>query len=687
MTVVATKDEARRVENDWNLLRGNDTPTRKEFIDRFTNDTAFYFHQQFTRHEKKRKTELKQLDIPIDRVRPIIRRIVAKIVKNKPMIAALSADLSAVDLSRRVNAQAQYCMRISKGLSQIRRTLMNAVRGGLGWIEVYVDNRNSTGELEVKIRYRSPINVFVDFATKDTLFDDARNVQIIEKVMLTEALKMFPQDKQAREKLIVSAGTSYQNDLIVDDSNHTGGITVGSTIEQSLDKFNELDDDGEDFGRINGWVELLTTYRKVVKILYWGVTEDANKNVMRFRLNNKEELVQAQKQKNIKIEHSYETGINKRVCSPMFEMSKEQFNWTDHYSLVPFIWEDTENPYPVSETFFIRGHQTLQNKYYEIILLNAQTVSQPTVFFETGALQNKDKAANDLSTPGSFVEFNAGALRDKKVLMNYAAPLNQAFFTLYEQLKHEQEVQASAPSFQSGDASQIPETNKALVNLDNFADRPLAINTDAIEAALERVFKIVIQYQSVTYTDEKLLLIDTKPENNIIINQAISEVNDEGQVEVKKIDNDITKIDFDLQIVPGSMNPLDRISEYQYALQAVQLGVAPEFALSKMPVTGIDEEIAKLDTMQQLKQQNQQLMEGLEKMDKEIEKLSMQKQKAKDSTVDAEYRAKYEIAFKRIEDLRDALKREVRNAQRKGQTLDRLIQKTATAEPEKTADN
>jgi len=210
--IKASDKELKKVQLNWEMLRAADCPARQDFIERFEDDTAFYFHQQFTQDEKTRKRALKQLDIPIDRVRPIIRRTVAKIVRNRPTVAALTLDPSAIDISRRVNAQVQYCMRISKGLSQIRRCVMNSVRGGLGYLWTVVDSE--TGEKEVKIKYINAKKIFIDPASQDPLFDDARYIQILEKVPISDALEIF-RDSRSRERIFANALTSFQDDQII----------------------------------------------------------------------------------------------------------------------------------------------------------------------------------------------------------------------------------------------------------------------------------------------------------------------------------------------------------------------------------------------------------------------------------------------------------------------------------------
>ena len=310
----------------------------------------------------------------------------------------------------------------------------------------------------------------------------------------------------------------------------------------------------------------------------------------------------------------------------------------------------------------------------------------PTVFAESGAFRDKDKAAAQMANPMSIIEMEDGALSKKKVEMKHAMPLNQAFFTLYEQLKHEQEVQASAPNFQSGDPSNIPETNKALVNLDSFADRPLAINIDAVEACLERVFKNVIKFQSVTYDEEKLLLIDTDPEKNVRVNQPEVLTGEDGQVQVTNINNNISNIDYDISLVPGSMSPLDRANEYMYAKEAVSLGAPPEFAMGKMPVEGIDQVVKDVNTIRTLQEAVTERDKAIEEMQKQLETINNQFQKAKQTAVDVNYAAKFEVEYKRIQDLVRGLNRELRNAQRQNTITKKHVQKTAKENNQVTAD-
>jgi hypothetical protein len=671
--------EKKKVTQNISLLRRNDCPSRQDFIARYEEDTAFYFHQQFTAAEKDRKKQLKQLDIPIDRIRPIIRRTAAKIVKNRPTIAALTLDPSAKDLSRRVNAQVQYCMRISKGLSQIRRALVNTIRGGLSFIEQYIDIDG-----EIRIKYTNAKKVFVDPKAQDPLFDDADCIQIVEKVGVGEALRVFKDVPGAAERLTASLEESYQDEKIVDDSNAMGGITVGPTIEE-VTEVEEVstDDMGEEF---SGWVELITTQKKIVIPKYF-VKEEADNVIIEHPIT-KEEYKEGKKN-GAKVLVKYFNRVREQIQTQSY-MIQEQLlgNNVDEYTITPMIWEDTENPYSVGEVYFGRGNQRLQNAYYEVMLANAQAVSFPNVWFETSAFVDKDKALTKMSTPGGAIEFADGALSggNPKALKTYAQPVNQAFMSLYQQLKQEQEHQASAPALQSGDPSQIPDTNKALINLDSFADRPLAINIDAIEACLERVFKNVIKMQADQYTSEKLLLIDSNPDNNVVINEAGINVNQDGSVTPVKIDNDISKIDYDIQLVPGSMSPLDRTTEYQYAMQAVQvLGATPEFAMRRMPITGIEDEIAKVDIVKGLLSKNQQLEEMVKNLSQEVTSLANKAQSATQNATDITYESKYKIELARIQDLVREFNRIVKDSNRTNEIIKKNAQRQITAQPKRAA--
>jgi hypothetical protein len=675
-------EELQKATLSWNVMKANDGPGRQDFISRFENDTAFYFHQQYTAKEKNRKRELKQLEIPIDRVRPIIRRIVAKIVKNRPMVAALAEDFSnAEQLTRMVNAQTQYTMRICKGLSHIRRALMNTIRGGLGYLHVYIDYASAGGTKEVKFKYQTPKKVFVDFKAQDPLFDDARQVQVLEKVMISDAIKLFEDDPTTQAKIIASQNTSYQNEEIVDDSNDQGGVLVGSAIEKNIDEFDNLE---HEVAKISGWIELLTTYRKKLRPVF-SYTAKADNGESYRTVISKEDAKDLKKQ-GMSVDVTYAPYIHEEISTETYILREQDLYWIDEYPITPMVWEDTENPYPVSETFFIRGHQKLQNKYYEVVVHNAQAISFPTVFYEADAFRDKDAALKAMATPAGGVELEEGALRNGKVDVKYAQPLNQAFFTLYEQLKHEQEVQASAPALQSGDPANIPETNKALVNLDSFADRPLAINIDAVEACLERVFKNVLKYQAVTYDEQKLMLIDTNPDNNVTVNEAELAMGQDGQLISTGLRNDISKLDYDVSLVPGSMDPLDRTTEFQYAMTAVQgLGATPEFALKKLPIKGIEEEVKKMDTVRNLQQQVQQYTDVIEQLKELLEQSQKQVDKAEKDAVDIEYESKLKVVLARIEDLERQLNRETRDAKRNNQVMRKHIQQAAKTQNKETA--
>ena len=613
------------VVSAYQKLETADCADRKDFIDRFDNDTRYYFHQQYTADEKKRLAEMKQMDITIDRVRPIIRRVVSKIVRTRPMIAALTIDNSAKDLSRMINAQAQYAMRISKGLAQIRKGVMNAARGGMGFWQVYKDHITSDGMPEVKFRYISPKKVYVDPAAEDLLFDDARSIQILEKVMLYDALRMF-HEKSQREMIIGDANTSYTDQRIVSEYNEQGSIVVGSAIDGFQDLF-EIDQE-----QLNGHVELLTTYTKKAVPVYYLEAQDENENVIRIEVE-KSELHQYRSRKDLKVGMGFKPVVQQHICTPFHTLEETDLEWAEESPITPCIWEDTENPYPISETFFIRGHQKLGNAFWRTVLANAQASSFPNIFAEENTFVDPDEAKKSIGTPNGIVMLRQGSLSKKKIEKTYASPLNQAYFTLLQFVQHEQEYQASTPAIQQGDPSNAPETNKALVNMDNFADRALAINIDAIELSIERVFRNLIRWQAAIYEDDKLLLIDTDPQNNAIYNETQAEVDDDGRIKSSRKNVDFDLVKYDVALVPGSMSPLDKTSEFQYAREAVNLGAPPEFAIKRMPITGVAEVIEDMDTIQKLQQQLQQASEVIEQMQSQMEGLADQLDKSEKETI------------------------------------------------------
>lgn len=668
MTPMLDKGIDPNVERITEQIRAADSSDRQGFIERFEKDTAYYFHQQYTDSEKDRLAELKQMDVTIDRCRPIIRRTVAKIVRTRPMIAALSIDTNenAIALSRRINAQAQYAMRISKGLTQIRKVVLNCVRGGLGFIEQYKDKRSEKG-VEVKFRYITPKKVYVDGAVEDSLFDDARYIAIVEKQMVSDMIQEYSDPDQIA-KIINSKETSFadggsEDDTIVDSRNEAGEIVVGSTKSRFVDL---VDMEDVDF---NGYCEKITFYEKDLIPTYKLVGKDPDGNVIDLEVTKEDAQDSKKNNPDVKVEVSLKPAIRRTVCTPLYELEQEVLTELAEYPITPFIWEDTENAYPVSETFFIRGIQKLSNAFWRTVLANAQASSFPNIWAEEDSFTDKDEALTNMSKPMGYIELRRGALSQKRVEKNYAQPLNQAYFQLLQFTQHEQEYQASSPAIQQGDPANAPETNKALVNMDNFADRALVINTDSIEAALERVFKNIIRMQLETYTDNKLLLIDADPQNNVVMNETISDVDDEGNVHTyNRSDFELTE--YDISIVPGSMSPLDKTSEFQYAAMAVQMGAPPEFALKKMPITGIDEVVRDMNSLRQLAQQNQQLVEQLEMMKKELQRSVREETEAEKKVDKVKAAAKLEVIVKQQQNYTNQLKSELRKAQRINNVLE-----------------
>ena len=231
-------------------------------------------------------------------------------------------------------------------------------------------------------------------------------------------------------------------------------------------------------------------------------------------------------------------------------------------------------------------------------------------------------------------------------------------------IQHEQEYQASTPAIQQGDPSNAPETNKALVNMDNFADRALAMNTDAIELGIERLFVNIIRFQDAVYDEDKLMLIDVNPENNVTMKETEMALDTDGNPISQRKYMNLDLIKYDVAMVPGSMSPLDKTSEMQYAMTAVQLGAPPETAIRKMPMTDAIDIADNMNTIRQLQETIQQQQQTLEKMQKHIQSETDRADKAEKDTVDAKYMAPFEIELKRLQDKVAALNKALRTAER-----------------------
>ena len=145
-------------------------------------------------------------------------------------------------------------------------------------------------------------------------------------------------------------------------------------------------------------------------------------------------------------------------------------------------------------------------------------------------------------------------------------------------------------------------------------------------------------------------------------------------------------IKYDVSIVPGSMSPLDKTSEYEYAERAVSLGAPPEYAIARMPITGTADIIEDMNTIKKLQEALQKQQKIMEQLQKHLQSETERANKAEKDVVDSQYQAKFEIALKELQSKVSLMNKELRTAERQNKInlskAENIAKKTAQPQKE-----
>ena len=170
-----------------------------------------------------------------------------------------------------------------------------------------------------------------------------------------------------------------------------------------------------------------------------------------------------------------------------------------------------------------------------------------------------------------------------------------------------------------GDQSAAPQTYKGTVALDEFGQRRIRSKKDDIEAGLNMLGKVVIDYIQGYYTDEKIIRIlrpNRKEPDEQQINMPITDIS--GYIVGRT--NDVTVGKYDLVVVSGSTLPSNRWARFEYYKELYQLGVIDQVELlSQTDVADMEGVMARKGQLQQAMQQIQSQEEQIKKLQGDLQ--------------------------------------------------------------------
>jgi len=581
----------------WQLLFGYRTREYVQWLNQCKINERFYFGEQYTDEEIKKLKERGQYVIVMNRLRKAIRGIVGMMAANTPKYKVYPRNKDDYEIANLTNKLLEWAWDKSGGIHTFRKIIKYSVIDNMAYFYIFKDHDG------IKFKFLPYNEVVIDPKSTDPLFRDADMIYVTKYIPLDMAKMIYGVDDISTE---VPQAFYTDRDIVP---------VISDNFKIFLDRV---------FDKQKKYVKLFEIYRKVPI-----PKEDGSFDVK------------------IKVE----TMIGYR------HLFEQEFPDTiTEYPIIPIYVEDTPNPYKYGEVQFLKELQKFVNKAYGITLLNAQLMSNPKVYLHENDIPNVDieEWERKHAQPGSVNILNPGA---EPPIIIQGQPINNAFFTLYQDAKIELEYN-TLPSILLGQLnSENTKINPSIMLdlKDSVLDTYKDLN-DNIQLACNQLGKVILQYCASYLTKEQILHITTsnKQRESITINQRINiNINDPRQIEQYKqywlqkgkseteidreieearhnenlakalyiIKNDVSLITDDVQIIPGSYNANYEIAQLRLMIELAQIGaVSPDEILHYLPIENKDELVNKYELIKQLQGQLEQYEQLIQQLQQETNK-------------------------------------------------------------------
>jgi len=623
--------EAKRVYDWYNRYLDN-TRERRIEQDRLEH---IYHGYVFETTEGADAAATGQPTVVDNRIRPLIRKHLSKLVANRPTGKVFGYSDKDQDLVDTFAAMGDWFWEISNGTEQLTKAVLEMLKLGAGFLMVYRDPEADYGMGELKFSRLSYTNVFYD--KQYDRIDKAPRV-IVRKLM--DADDFFdefdvPEDK--RPQLL------HPDDSVRYTMEGTDRKTIDTNIPSTFE------------GGEKEFVLVLEAYerKKLDGFVFRDLAPDGKlitgvKGSGKNRYKSIEDFVDKALDKDDRVIYDsglaevYEAKVTRikvtRTAGDAEQLGEPEWLELDSVPFVEFRAEDTFNGEPRGEVDYIHANQEFMNKALNLVISNAAMGSLLRFIIDDNASisMTRQEIMDALQTHGGILWMNRDTITGKfPVETLKPEPLNETFVFLVNYMAMTMEYGMQQHGLTMGDASQAPRTLGATLQIGEWADEANILPRREIELGIQRLYDLFFQWAPQVYTKFKTFSLydeSTEEETQYAINQpAIDMELPDEMVILSNMSNFRAR----WRIRAGSTAPSRSVEKAQLFKELLQVTQNPAFIpalLEYLPLGKHRSELAKsVDLVPQLQQQVQQLQQALQQAQGEIDRQIQQNIEARKS--------------------------------------------------------
>jgi len=632
----------------------------REERDRIEN---IYHGKVFETSEGQDAQSNRETTLVDNRLRPLVRKRVSKLVANKPtgkIFGISDEDQSMVDT---FSAMADFFWDQSDGHKEVSDCVAAQQRTGAGYLLLYYDPDADYGLGELKFKYLSYRDVFYDKQARK--IEEAPRVIVRRLMDADQFFEDYPEYKEDRPQMLhpddtVRYGMEGTDRSITD-------VELPATFEGGekefvllLETYEPKKVDGFVFRDLGPNGKLLTAM-KGKKDGYFA-TEEAF-------VESLEPEDQAMYEAGAALVYEARIPMVKvtQTAGDMVKLGEPEWIELDSVPIIEMRGEDTFNGEPRGELDYLSENQVFMSKALNLVISNAamgsllRFIINSNVKFE----MTEEEITEKLTTHGGMLFLPFDPITGKPPVETIKPePINDTFVYLMNYMAITMEYGLQQHGLTMGDSSQAPRTLGATLQIGEWADEALVLPRVEIERGIQRLYDLYFQWAPQVYTDFKVFSTydsDTDTEQTYALGEpsiAIEQLyKDEPLVMLTNMSNFRAR----WRVHAGSMAPSRSVEKAQLFKDLLQVTQNPAFLkplLEHLPLSKNKQELSEaLDLIPQLQQQLQQLQEQNNQLNGEIQRERTQNVELRKNVNVQKASEKYNMAAQTaISDAKNAVK-------------------------------
>jgi hypothetical protein len=615
--------------------------------------TRMYLGQPYTADELNYFAEMKRFPININICAPIIDAYVSLLCANSPQYKAIPATNRFVKEAAAANFILEYNAYISKFPHEFLQTMYDYAMTGIGWMQTDIDPTLDFGNGEVLNRNNRWTDVHWDWRSRRPGLQDRAWTIVYKELSGSQIKAMFPKSNALveRAKTICKDDLDLAKQILVsipiNNERENNAKAWGTELMLIGDIYaDDMPSDG--FGTDDRLLPVIERYETVYQ-KFWSVFDPGIGYTQYLDKKTFEEKYVARAEDPVYrkiVMQSYEITmprVRRVITLGGLDVLDDIVLPISYHPVVPFVKMSTGSAYPLGIMSRLEDIQHEQNYRRMAINENAAASASGRMLAPRGSIDRNEWMIYS-RLPGGLIEYKTGMDMQREAFIQLTPqPLpNQFFFLDQQQIPLGQFVTGVDPSMMS--SAEMPDTYRQSLMAEEQGQRRIkAVDLSSIEASLEKLGQVTLEYDQWWYNAQKKLSIldDGGVLRELVLNKAVLD----GENRIIARENDIRNSKFEVRIISGSTLPRSRYALLELYLSLFDRGLIDDVeVLKQTDILDIEGVLNRTGQIAKASEAIQGMQEQLKQMDTIIKQLKNQLMQAEIKMGSQEYLNMMELA-------------------------------------------